>query len=200
MHIIEKISNFVGKMMAVIVLGLAALSLFLPASGLWISLSWVNYLLMVVMFGMGLTLRLEYFRLIFTRPKDILLGCAAQFIIMPALAFLLSRIFGLEPAHWSLLWLACTIFWATAAALGLERCSGSLCPKQRRFRLKSVCKTQAWHQALPPRPFPLLPWQRYQALFFLSGTIFPAPSLQTCICAGARSGRDWSAFSPAKAG
>lgn len=98
MNVLEKISNFVGKMMAVIVLVLAALSLFVPKTGLWISVSWVNYLLMVVMFGMGLTLRLEDFKLVFTRPKDIFIGCAAQFIIMPALAFLLSKIFGLDAA------------------------------------------------------------------------------------------------------
>lgn len=96
--ILEKISTFVGKMMAVIVLLLAALSLFIPKSGLWISLKWVNYLLMIVMFGMGLTLRLEDFKLIFIRPRDILLGCASQFIIMPALAFFLSKIFGLDAA------------------------------------------------------------------------------------------------------
>ncbi len=98
MNILEKISNFVGKFMAIIVLVLAASALFIPKTGLWISVSWVNYLLMIVMFGMGLTLRLEDFKLVFTRPRDIFIGCAAQFIIMPALAFLLSKIFSLDPA------------------------------------------------------------------------------------------------------
>ncbi len=98
MNFLEKISNFVGKFMAIIVLILAALSLFVPSSGLWIQLKWVNYLLMIVMFGMGLTLKLEDFKLVFTRPKDILIGCAAQFIIMPLLAFALSKIFGLDAA------------------------------------------------------------------------------------------------------
>lgn len=84
--------------MAIIVLILAASALFIPETGLWISVSWVNYLLMIVMFGMGLTLRLEDFKLVFTRPKDIIIGCLAQFIIMPALAFLLSKIFGLDAA------------------------------------------------------------------------------------------------------
>ena len=82
--------------MGIIVLILASLALFIPKTGLWISLSWVNYLLMIVMFGMGLTLRIEDFKLVFTRPKDILIGCLAQFIIMPSLAFLLSKIFGLD--------------------------------------------------------------------------------------------------------
>ena len=98
MHFLEKISELVGKWMAVVVLAIAALSLFLPKSTLWIEISWVNYLLMVVMFGMGLTLKLTDFKLVFTRPKEITIGCAAQFIVMPALAFLLSKIFGLDAA------------------------------------------------------------------------------------------------------
>ena len=98
MYILEKISEFVGKWMAVVVLAIAALSLFIPKSTLWIELSWVNYLLMVVMFGMGLTLKLNDFKLVFTRPKEITIGCAAQFIVMPALAFLLSKAFGLDAA------------------------------------------------------------------------------------------------------
>ena len=67
MYILEKISEFVGKWMAVVVLAIAALSLFLPKATLWIELSWVNYLLMVVMFGMGLTLKLSDFALVFAR-------------------------------------------------------------------------------------------------------------------------------------
>ena len=98
MRILEKISEFVGKWMAVVVLVIAALSLFVPKLTLWIELSWVNYLLMVVMFGMGLTLKLSDFKLVFTRPKEITIGCASQFIVMPALAFLLSKIFGLDAA------------------------------------------------------------------------------------------------------
>ncbi len=92
----KKVSDFVGKYMAIIVLVVAALALFVPGSCLWIQTSWVNYLLMIVMFGMGLTLKLEDFVLVFKRPKDILLGCVAQFTIMPLLAFALGKIFGLE--------------------------------------------------------------------------------------------------------
>ena len=98
MRVLEKISEFVGKWMAVVVLIIAALSLFVPKSTLWIELSWVNYLLMIVMFGMGLTLKLGDFALVFARPKEITIGCASQFIVMPGLAFLLSKIFGLDAA------------------------------------------------------------------------------------------------------
>ena len=98
MQTLEKISGFFGKYMALIVLAVAALALFVPSSCLWIQTSWVNYLLMIVMFGMGLTLKLEDFKLIFTRPKDIIIGCLAQFTIMPTLAFLLGKLFGLDAA------------------------------------------------------------------------------------------------------
>lgn len=98
MKVLEKISEFFGKYMAIIVLVVAALALFVPVSCLWIQTSWVNYLLMIVMFGMGLTLKLEDFKLVFTRPKDIIVGCIAQFTIMPLLAWLLGSAFRLDAA------------------------------------------------------------------------------------------------------
>lgn len=98
MNILEKVSGFFGKYMALIVLAIAALSLFVPKSTIWIQTSWVNYLLMIVMFGMGLTLKLDDFKLVFTRPKDMIIGCASQFIVMPLLAFGLSKLFGLDAA------------------------------------------------------------------------------------------------------
>ena len=98
MNLLIKASAFVGKYMAVIVLMVTAAALFIPKTGLWVSLSWINWLLMVIMFGMGLTLKIEDFKLIFTRPKDIIIGCIAQFTIMPALAFILSAIFNLDAA------------------------------------------------------------------------------------------------------
>ena len=98
MKLLEKISDFLGKFMAAVVLVVAALALFVPVSCTWIQTGWVNYLLMIVMFGMGLTLKLEDFKLVFTRPKDILIGCVSQFTIMPLLAFALGKILGLDPA------------------------------------------------------------------------------------------------------
>ena len=81
MRVLTKISEGFGRFMALIVLAVAALALFVPKSCLWIDTSWVNYLLMVIMFGMGLTMKPKDFAMIFKRPKDIIIGCAAQFII-----------------------------------------------------------------------------------------------------------------------
>lgn len=82
--------------MALIVLAVAALALFVPKSCQWVQTSWVNYLLMIVMFGMGLSMKLSDFGVVFSRPRDITIGCTAQFVIMPLLAFGLSKLFGLE--------------------------------------------------------------------------------------------------------
>lgn len=98
MKTLEKISEAFGKYMALIVLVIAALSLFVPASTLWVQTSWVNYLLMVVMFGMGLTIKPADFAVVFTRPRDVIIGCVSQFLFMPLIAFLLCRIFNLDPA------------------------------------------------------------------------------------------------------
>ena len=92
----KKISGLIGKYMAWIVLVIAALALFLPGTWLWIQTKWINYLLMIVMFGMGLTMKLSDFAVVFKRPRDVIIGCLAQFIIMPLLAFGLGKVFGLH--------------------------------------------------------------------------------------------------------
>ena len=92
----KKVSVFIGKNMAWIVLIIAALALFFPETCLWIHTKWINYLLMIVMFGMGLTMKLSDFAVVFKRPGDIIIGCSAQFIIMPLLAFALGKTFSLN--------------------------------------------------------------------------------------------------------
>ena len=91
----KRTSELIGKYMAWIVLAIAAMALFLPGTCLWIQTKWINYLLMIVMFGMGLTMRLSDFAVVFSRPRDVLIGCTAQFILMPLLAFALGKLFGL---------------------------------------------------------------------------------------------------------
>ena len=79
MRVLEKISDFVGKYMAILVLAVAALALFVPQSVSFIKTSYVNTLLGIVMFGMGLTLKASDFKVVFSRPKDIIIGAVAQF-------------------------------------------------------------------------------------------------------------------------
>lgn len=60
--------------------------------------SGVNYALMVIMFGMGLTLTLPDFAVVARRPWPIILGVLLQFIVMPLSALFVTWAFQLDPA------------------------------------------------------------------------------------------------------
>mgnify|MGYP004474729151 FL=1 len=96
MRTLEKVSGFAGKYMAIIALLVAIIALIFPQPiHAAIPTSWVNTLLGIVMFGMGMTLKLSDFKVVFTKPKAVICGILSQFIIMPALAFLLVTLFQL---------------------------------------------------------------------------------------------------------
>ena len=90
-----KICNFIAKWMGLLVLLVAALSLLAPTTFSWISTWYINPMLGVIMFGMGLTLSPKDFKIVLSRPKDILMGCFLQFLIMPLLAWGLTWAFSL---------------------------------------------------------------------------------------------------------
>ena len=94
----KKICQFISKYMGVLVLLAAVLAFVFPDALSRIRPKVINYLLGVVMFGMGLTLNLQDFKIVFSRPKDIIIGCLAQFTIMPLLAWVLARVFRLDDA------------------------------------------------------------------------------------------------------
>lgn len=91
----KKLCDYISKYMGVMVLVVAAVALFWPASFLCIDTWAINPMLGVIMFGMGLTLSPQDFRIVLSRPKDILIGCLAQFTVMPLLALGLSWAFAL---------------------------------------------------------------------------------------------------------
>lgn len=96
MKYLVKLSNFASKNMAYLVMGVLAISLLRPTTFLFAAPQ-INNLLGVIMFSMGITLKPEDFKLILTRPKDVILGCLSQFTIMPILAFIVSRLLNLPP-------------------------------------------------------------------------------------------------------
>lgn len=91
----KQVCDFISKWMGLMVLLVAALAMFVPASFAWIETKTINPLLGVIMFGMGLTLSPKDFKIVLSRPKDIIIGCLAQFTIMPLLAWLLTLAFSL---------------------------------------------------------------------------------------------------------
>ena len=58
--------------------------------------SWIIPLLAGVMFTMGLTLKATDFQRILQDPRPILVGVLLQFILMPLLAVVLAKMFGLS--------------------------------------------------------------------------------------------------------
>lgn len=93
---ISRLNSLISKQMFPFILVVSALALFLPKGFLWL-VPHIPLMLGVVMFGMGTMLTFEDFRLIFQRPRDILIGVAAQYTIMPLVAFLLVHVFSLPP-------------------------------------------------------------------------------------------------------
>ena len=80
--------------MALIVVVVTAVALMIPNVFSWAAPQ-VPKLLGVVMFGMGMTLKVEDFQEIFRRPLDIFIGLLAQFTIMPLSAYALANLFNL---------------------------------------------------------------------------------------------------------
>ena len=91
----KEICSFISRWMAALVLVVALIALLIPSSFLYIDTWYINPILGLIMYGMGLTLSAQDFRIVFSRPKDVLLGCLAQFTVMPFLAWMLSKVFAL---------------------------------------------------------------------------------------------------------
>lgn len=89
--------NFIKRYMAVLVLLVAVVSLIEPMSFSWVKTGYINWMLGLIMLGMGVTLKPVDFKIVFSHPKNVIIGCCAQFTIMPLLAWVLSKVFQLPP-------------------------------------------------------------------------------------------------------
>jgi bile acid:Na+ symporter, BASS family len=55
--------------------------------------------LVIIMFGIGITLEVGDFRRVFARPRALLIGVGTQMLLVPALAFGLNALLPLSPVH-----------------------------------------------------------------------------------------------------
>ncbi|TCP56469.1 BASS family bile acid:Na+ symporter [Tamaricihabitans halophyticus] len=94
---LRRLAEFVGRWFAVLVVLGGVVGLVIPDQAAVVS-DYVPLLLGVIMFGMGLTLRPADFALVLRRPLAVLLGLAAQFLIMPLIAVGVSWLLGLSGA------------------------------------------------------------------------------------------------------
>ena len=92
----KKCCGFLVNNMALFVLLIGVVGAVRPQTLTWVG-PYVGWLLGVVMFGMGMTLTFQDFKRVLQRPWEVLLGVAAQFLIMPLAAWFLVWLFALPP-------------------------------------------------------------------------------------------------------
>ena len=91
-----KFTNFVSKTFAVWVVVFALIAAQFPDAFKQL-VPWIPYLLGIVMLGMGLTLTFKDFGEVTKNPKAVIIGVILQYVVMPAIAFLLVQAFRLPP-------------------------------------------------------------------------------------------------------
>ncbi len=95
---IKRFCKLISDYMGVLVLLAAVVALITPGTFSGIKPTVINPMLGVIMFGMGMALQIKDFNIVFSHPKDVLIGCLAQFTVMPMLAWTLARLFSLDEA------------------------------------------------------------------------------------------------------
>jgi BASS family bile acid:Na+ symporter len=93
---VKKFCNFVVQNMAFFVVLIAIVAILEPWTLVWVAPR-VAWMLGIVMFGMGMTLKVDDFKTICQRPRDVGIGVLCQFIIMPGTAWFLVKLFHLPP-------------------------------------------------------------------------------------------------------
>lgn len=98
LKLLQAASQFLSRYCSWVVIAAAVISGFFPNLFAWVQDgNNASIILGIIMLTMGCTLSAEDFKVVLSRPLDILLGTAAQFTVMPFVAFALTRVFGLDP-------------------------------------------------------------------------------------------------------
>lgn len=91
-HIISGLTRYIG----IIIIIFSALAFAVPSGFAWAT-NYTSWFLGAAMFGMGLTIKVDDFKAVLTHPKEIIIGCIAQYTIMPLSAWVLSMLLKLPP-------------------------------------------------------------------------------------------------------
>ena len=88
---VGKVSSFLTKYIGIIIICFSIIAFFWRDGFAWTT-SYTSVFLGVAMFGMGLTIKMDDFKRVFSRPKEILIGFVAQYTIMPVIAWILCQL------------------------------------------------------------------------------------------------------------
>lgn len=86
---IGRISSFLTRYIGVIIIIFSIIA-FCWRDGFAWTTNYTSMFLGIAMFGMGLTIKMGDFQVVFSRPKEILIGCLAQYTVIPFLAWILA--------------------------------------------------------------------------------------------------------------
>ncbi|HAK32030.1 MAG TPA: sodium transporter, partial [Acinetobacter radioresistens] len=91
-----RLTQFIQKTFALWVVLFAGIALLVPEAFVWLK-AYITWMLGIIMFGMGMTMTPNDFKSVLQSPKAVIIGVAAQFVVMPGLAFILCKLFQLPP-------------------------------------------------------------------------------------------------------
>ncbi|MPL97330.1 Pantothenate precursors transporter PanS [bioreactor metagenome] len=97
MNMLERISKIITKFLPLWVIVFSLYAFFNPEP-LKPYAKDISYLLGIIMLGMGLTMSIDDFKLVLTRPKDVFFGVFFRYLIMPFVGFAVAKMLGLPPA------------------------------------------------------------------------------------------------------
>ena len=97
MNILLSVSRWLARYTSLFIILVAVVSFLFPQTFAWVQQGQrASVILGLIMLTMGCTLSAEDFRILLSRPIDILIGSIAQYTIMPLVAWTLARIFHLD--------------------------------------------------------------------------------------------------------
>ena len=94
MSALLRFTQFIQKTFALWVILFAGIALLAPDLFIWLK-AYIPWLLGIIMLGMGMTMTVDDFKGVLQSPKAVFIGVAAQFIVMPSLAYLLCKMMNL---------------------------------------------------------------------------------------------------------
>ena len=104
----KNISALLTKWTPAFVTAVAIFTYFFPNTFAWVKGNAQTSILGFIMLTMGLTLSKEDFRILISRPIDMLIGVTAQYLLMPLIAWTISKTFSLpHPIAIGLLLVGC---------------------------------------------------------------------------------------------
>jgi len=97
LKILQAASRILASYTSLVITGVAAVTFLYPPLFCWVKGDLQTLILGIIMLTMGMTLSTEDFKILAKRPLDIFIGAAAQYTIMPLLAWAMVKLLKLEP-------------------------------------------------------------------------------------------------------